>query len=234
MPPKDRLPDQIKIIIERWVKMGAPYPRTDGPGTVAKVGGPKYAKMDVGEAKLKWQFQPVVNPPVPAVKNAAWSAHPVDRFLMAKWEAKGLLPPLPADKRSLLRRATFDLTGLPPTPQEMTAFLADNTAYAFAKVVDRLLASPAYGERWGRHWLDVVRYSDTAGDSADYPVPEAHLYRDYVIESFNSDKPYDQFLKEQIAMIFCRRRARRSAGSTSSPRAISRLHGASACNPRWN
>ncbi len=199
MPPKDKLPDQIRIVIERWVKMGAPYPRTDAPGTLAKAGGPKYTRMDVGEAKTKWQFQPVTNPPVPVVKNAAWSAHPVDRFLMEKWEAKGLLPPPAADKRSLLRRATFDLTGLPPTPQEMSAFLADNSPYAFAKVVDRLLASPAYGERWGRHWLDVVRYSDTAGDSADYPVPEAHLYRDYVIDSFNADKPYNEFLKEQIA-----------------------------------
>src|SRR5262249_25867816 len=156
-------------------KMGAPYPRTDGPGA-AGANAPKYTKLDVGEAKKQWQYQPPQNPPVPTVKNAAWSAHPVDRFLMEKWEAKGLTPPLPADKRSLLRRASCDLTGLPPTPQEMSAFLADNSPGAFAKVVDRLLASPAYGERWGRHWLDVVRYADTGGDSADYPIPEAHLY----------------------------------------------------------
>ena len=99
----------------------------------------------------------------------------------------------------LIRRATFDLTGLPPTPEEVEAFLADGSSRAFAKVIDRLLASPRYGERWGRHWLDVARYADTAGDSADYPVPQAHRYRDYVIDAFNHDKPLDQFIREQLA-----------------------------------
>ena len=124
---------------------------------------------------------------------------PIDRFILAGLESKGLRPAPPADKRTLLRRVTFDLIGLPPTPQEIAAFLADDSPDAFANLVDRLLASPRYGERWGRHWLDVVRYADTAGDGADYPVREAYQYRDYVIQSFNDDLPYDQFLREQVA-----------------------------------
>ena len=111
----------------------------------------------------------------------------------------GLSPVALADKRVLIRRATFDLTGLPPTPEEIDAFLADDSPRAFEKVVDRLLASPAYGERWGRYWLDVAHYADTAGETADFPVPQAYRYRNYVIDSFNSDKPYDQFVREQIA-----------------------------------
>ncbi|MDB6149226.1 MAG: Planctomycete cytochrome [Chthoniobacter sp.] len=199
MPPKEKLPDQVRIILERWVKMGAPMPRTEAPAQVAKGEPPSSKMMDVAEAKKRWQFQPVVERPYPKVRNAAWSPHPIDLFLMAKWEQKQLVPALPADKRTLLRRATFDLTGLPPSPKEMSAFLADPSPTAFNRVVDRLLASPAYGERWGRHWLDVVRYADTGGDSADYPVPEAYKYRDYVIDAFNADKPYNAFLKEQLA-----------------------------------
>ena len=104
-----------------------------------------------------------------------------------------------ADKRTLIRRATFDLIGLPPTPAEVEAFLADHSPDAYPKLVDRLLASPRYGERWGRHWMDVAHYADTAGDNADYPLPESHLYRDYIIDAFNADKPYDQFVREQLA-----------------------------------
>ena len=135
----------------------------------------------------------------PEVADEAWPLGDVDRFILAKLEAQGMKPPPAADKRTLIRRATFDLTGLPPTPQEVDAFLADSSPDAFAKVVDRLLASPAYGERWGRHWLDVVRYADTSGCNGDFPAPEAWRYRNYVIDSFNSDKPYDQFLREQLA-----------------------------------
>jgi cytochrome c553 len=199
MPPKEPLSDQVRIVLERWVKMGAPFPRTDSPAVLAKGEQPKYKMMEVAEAKKKWQFQPVKEAPIAKPKNTAWSQHPVDLFLMAKWEQKKIVPAPPADKRALLRRATFDLTGLPPTPQETAAFLADKDQYAFNRVIERLLASPAYGERWGRHWLDVVRYADTGGDSADYPVPEAYKYRDYVIDAINADKPYTQFLKEQIA-----------------------------------
>ena len=146
-----------------------------------------------------WAFQPPKDPAPPEVKGAGWVRSPIDRFVLAGLEAKALAPAPPADKRTLLRRVTFDLTGLPPTPEEYAAFLADDSAATFATVVDRLLASPRYGERWGRHWLDVVRYADTAGDGADYPVREAYKYRDYVIDAFNSDTPYDAFLREQVA-----------------------------------
>jgi hypothetical protein len=164
----------------------------------ARAAAPK-APTPAEAAKSHWAFLPVTNPPAPQVKNPAWARNDIDRFILATLEAKGLSPAPPADKVALLRRATFDLTGLPPTPEEVDAFLADSSADAFAKVIDRLLASPHYGERWGRHWLDLVRYADTAGDSSDYPVPQAHLYRNWVIKAFNADKPYDQFLREQIA-----------------------------------
>ena len=157
------------------------------------------ARSLAAEPAAWWAFQAPRAQAVPAVKGAEWVKSPVDAFVLAKLEEKNLSPAAPADKRTLIRRATFDLTGLPPTPGEIHAFLADGSPDAFAKVVNRLLASPAYGERWGRHWLDVVRYADTAGDGADYPVREAYKYRDYVIRSFNADKPYDTFLREQIA-----------------------------------
>jgi hypothetical protein len=150
-------------------------------------------------ADQHWAFLPVRDPAPPQVKDAAWAKSPVDRFILAALEAKGLRPGPPADRRALLRRATFDLIGLPPTPAEVETFVNDPAPDAFAKVVERLLASPHYGERWGRHWLDVVRYADTAGETADYPVPEAYRYRNYVIAAFNRDLPYDRFLREQIA-----------------------------------
>jgi hypothetical protein len=149
--------------------------------------------------KTYWAFQPIRQPPVPTVKDTAWLLNDVDRFILSRLEARGLVPVEPADKPTLLRRATFDLTGLPPTPEEIAAFLADDSPAAFARVVDRLLASPAYGERWGRHWLDLVRYADSAGDNSDYPVPQLYRYRNWVIRAFNQDKPYDQFLREQVA-----------------------------------
>ncbi len=123
----------------------------------------------------------------------------IDRFVLAKLEEHGMKPAPAADKRALIRRATYDLTGLPPTPDEVDAFLADDSQDAFARVVDRLLDSPRYGERWGRHWLDVVRYADTAGDNSDYPVPQMHRYRDWVIDAFNRDLPYDEFVRDQLA-----------------------------------
>jgi len=169
----------------RWVNIGAPYPDLKtGPAAVAN---------------SHWSFQPIQNPPAPLVKNVSWPRTSIDAFILAKLEANGHQPAAPADKRTLIRRATFDLTGLPPTPEEIDAFLADPSPEAFATVVDRLLNSPHYGEQWGRHWLDVVRYADTAGDTADYPVPVAWRYRNYVIDAFNADKPYDQFIREQVA-----------------------------------
>ena len=150
-------------------------------------------------AAQHWSFQPLADPAPPPVRLRRWPRNDVDRFILAKIERAGLTPAFPADKRTLLRRASFDLTGLPPTPEETERFLRDTSPGAFERLVERLLASPRHGERWGRHWLDVVRYADTAGDNSDFPIPQARLYRDYVIAAFNRDKPYDQFLREQIA-----------------------------------
>ena len=152
-----------------------------------------------GTRTRHWAFQPLKSSTIPQVRNGSWPLGAIDSFVLRRLEEKGLTPAGPADKRSWLRRATYDLTGLPPAPSEIDAFLSDDSRESFARVVDRLLASPRYGEQWGRHWLDLARYADTSGDSADYPIPQAALYRDYVIASFNADKPYDQFLREQIA-----------------------------------
>lgn len=194
MPPKgNKLTDAQIADLVAWVKMGAPDPR--------KV---STAQKDYAEAgKKHWAWQPLQRPAVPAVKDAAWCRNPVDNFILAKLEEKNLKPNSSADKRTLIRRASFDLIGLPPTPDEVKAFLDDNSPDAFAKVVDRLLASPHYGERWGRHWLDVARYSDTKGQirrqREDPNYAYAWTYRDYVIRSLNEDKPYNQFIIEQLA-----------------------------------
>jgi Protein of unknown function (DUF1553)/Protein of unknown function (DUF1549) len=152
-----------------------------------------------GARARHWAFDPPGQPEVPAVRDQAWTRSPIDRFILAGLEARELRPARPADKRTLIRRATFDLTGLPPTPDELDAFLADQSSDAFARVVDRLLASPAYGERWGRHWLDVARYADSNGLDENVAHGNAWRYRDSVVASFNADKPFDQFLLEQIA-----------------------------------
>ena len=200
MPPKgDRLSDETIANIEAWIRSGAPDPR------VAPIGAKSMLAVDMEKAKKHWAFQTVVAPATPKVKDAKrWAQSPLDKFVLAKLEAKGLEPSPLADKRTLIRRAAYDLTGLPPTPQEVAEFLADKSPNAFAKVVDRLLASPHYGERWGRHWLDVARYADTTGDRVggarkDNRYPYAWTYRDYVIDAFNTDKPYDRFIIEQIA-----------------------------------
>lgn len=185
MPPeKDKAlrPDQVNDF-KKWITAGAEWPAT----------------TKAFEAKHHWAFEPIADVQIPTVKDQAWVKTSVDLFIKARQEAAGVSPAAPADKRTLIRRATFDLTGLPPTPEEIDAFLRDDSPNAFRVVVDRLLQSPAYGERWGRHWLDVVRYADTAGETADYPVPLAWRYRNYVIDAFNADKPYDEFLREQIA-----------------------------------
>src|SRR5438093_4061813 len=146
-----------------------------------------------------WAFQPVVRPSIPAVQNKSWPRTPIDFFILAKLEEKGLAPSPPADKATLLRRVTFDLHGLPPSPAELDAFLADASPDALAKVVDRLLASPRYGERWARHWLDLARFSESDGFEYDKMREHAWRYRDYVIRSLNEDKPYARFVAEQIA-----------------------------------
>mgnify|MGYP002623989559 FL=1 len=195
MPPRNRLSEaQISDLVQ-WVRNGAPFPSADEAGSVRAA----EAGIDLEEGRKHWAFAPIQTPAPPAVKNASWVSDPMDRFILAKLEAAGLSPAPMADKRTLLRRATFDLTGLPPTREEIAAFLADNSPQAFAKVVDRLLASPRYGERWGRHWLDLARYADSNGSDENKAYANAWRYRDYVINAFNSDKPYDRFLQEQIA-----------------------------------
>ena len=159
--------------------------------------GGALAEPSADEA-LHWAFQPVRSAD-PPTDTSGWATNPIDQFVLARLRAKGIEPVELADRRTLIIRAYFDLIGLPPTPADIDAFLADETGDAFAKLVDRLLASRHYGERWGRYWLDVVRYADTAGDNSDCPIPEMYRYRDYVIDAFNADKPYDEFLTEQLA-----------------------------------
>jgi hypothetical protein len=190
MPPAGKLPDNEIADIRAWIAMGAPRPKqsaaTPHPSAVAE--GRKY-----------WAFQPVKDYPPPRVKNESWARSPIDRFILAKLEEKGIRPAPPASKLTLLRRVTYDLIGLPPTPKEIADFLADRSQDAYAKVVDRLLASPQYGENWGRHWLDVARYADSTGMDEDHVYPYAWRYRDYVVKAFNNDLPYDRFVTEQVA-----------------------------------
>jgi hypothetical protein len=198
MPPRTKLAERDIARLVRWVEMGLPWPET----TVSQTG---VGDVFTEEQRRFWSFQQVKVVPPPAVRDQVWPHSDIDRHLLAALEARRLHPAPAADRRTLLRRATFDLTGLPPTPAEIDAFLADRAPDAFARVVDRLLASPAYGERWGRHWLDVVRYTDSfdarilsgAGNTMD--IPEAYRYRDWVVDAFNRDLPYDQFIINQIA-----------------------------------
>ena len=193
-PPKNgkskKLPDAVINDFREWIKMGAPYPQ----------GGAKSDATPAG-AKAHWAFVLPQEPAVPQVKHASWLKNTIDSFVVAKLEAQNLHPSDPADKRTLIRRATFDLIGLPPTEQEVQAFEADVAPDSFEKVVDRLLASPRYGERWGRYWLDVARYADTKGYvfEEERRYPYSYAYRDWVIRAFNQDLPYDQFLIQQIA-----------------------------------
>jgi len=195
MPPKDKkLPVEQIADLEAWVNMGAPDPRISS-------GVPQLT--EIAEARARhWAFQPVKKPALPKVKQGRWVQTPVDTFVLARLEQKNLSPTRPADRRTLIRRVSYDLIGLPPTPEEVEAFVNDKKPDAYARLVDRLLASPHYGERWGRHWLDVARYADTKGYLAggeERRYAFSYTYRDYVIRAFNEDKPYDQFLIEQIA-----------------------------------
>ncbi len=192
MPPgKTLAAGEIDALVE-WIKMGAPDPRTDDAPAVV-------SSYDWDKARQHWAFQAVNDPKPPRVAQAEWSQSAIDQFIKAKLDEKKLTPQPRASKVALIRRVTYDLIGLPPSPEEVDAFVKDASPRAFEKVVDRLLASQQYGEKWGRHWLDVVRYADTAGDNADFPVPSMFRYRNWVIAAFNRDEPYDQFVREQIA-----------------------------------
>ena len=196
MPPKGKLADAEIAVLTEWVKGGSPWP---DEGTIAKGASEKF---DVHvRAKAHWSFQPVRRPAVPELTGAAGASarNEIDRFLLAKLGQASLTYAPPAEKRALLRRVYFDLIGLPPSPAEIDSFLKDESPRAFEKVVDKLLASPSYGERWGRHWLDLVRYAETHGHEFDYEIPDAWRYRDYVIRALNADLPFDQFLTEHIA-----------------------------------
>jgi cytochrome c553 len=189
MPPKERLSPEVVADLEAWVKMGAPDPRAGGPVRPAKKVG-----MSVEEGRKFWAYRPLENPAPPAGQ----AANEIDRFLLAALEARGLRPAPEADRAILLRRLTYDLHGLPPTPEELDAFAADASPDAWEKVVDRLLASPRFGERWGRHWLDVARYAESL-TLRGFILKDAWRYRDYVVGAFNADVPFDRFVREQLA-----------------------------------
>ena len=193
MPPKRKLPERVITNFSEWIAMGAPDPR------VANGGNPVKSEIDLEEGRKFWSFIPPTKSQSPVVKNAAWPRGEIDQFVLAKLEEKNLTVTQDATKRELIRRIHFDLTGLPPTPGEISKFLNDQSEDAFEKVVDRLLRSPHFGEHWGRHWLDVARFSESNGMERNYTYPHAWRYRDYVIRSFNRDKPFKQFIREQIA-----------------------------------
>jgi mono/diheme cytochrome c family protein len=192
MPPKKpKLPEATIADFETWVNAGAPY---------SSAGDPQLsANSPMQQAREHWAFRPVQKVSPPQVADAAWVRNPIDSFILARLEARRWRPAPPADRAEWLRRVTFDVTGLPPSPEEIAAFESDPSPLAEEHVVDRLLASPRYGERWAQHWLDVVRYAETEGFEYDRHIPDAWRYRDYVIDSFNRDKPFDRFLVEQIA-----------------------------------
>ncbi|MCH8046250.1 MAG: PSD1 domain-containing protein [Planctomycetes bacterium] len=199
MPPKKKLSARQIADLTRWVKAGAPWPEAQGT-TEPSVASRAIQRPKITDEQRKfWAFRPVVDRTPPKLADESWATSPIDRFIGRALDAKGLKPAPPADKRTLLRRIYFDLIGLPPAPEEIEAYLADDSPKAFAKVVDRLLASEHYGERWARHWLDLVRYSETDGHVQDNLRPHAWKYRDWVIDALNDDLPYDRFIIEQIA-----------------------------------
>jgi hypothetical protein len=192
MPPKHKLPEHQIADLAKWVEMGVPDPRDGAKGSAKRV-------INVEQSRDFWSFRPLAKVPPPEVKNAAWVRTPVDRFILEKQEAAGVTPAAPVSREKLVRRAFFDLTGLPPSPAEVDEFLKDASPDAFAKLVDRLLASPRYGERWGRHWLDVVRYAESGGYEFDGYRNGAFHYRDWVIRAMNDDMSYRDFIRWQLA-----------------------------------
>ena len=192
MPPKAKLADAVVADFEAWVKMGAPDPRTGQAAAAAR------PAVDLAKGRAFWSFRPPKKSVPPTVKRADWPLGEIDQFILAAIEARGLAPVGDADRSRLLRRLSFALNGLPPSPEEIDAFLADHSPDAIAIAVDRLLASPRFGERRGRHWLDVARFAESSGKT-NFTYPQAWRYRDWVIASFNADKPYNQFVREQLA-----------------------------------
>jgi hypothetical protein len=200
MPPKGKLPDNVIADFVRWVEMGAPDPRAESPKAALAVAA---STIDWTKAREFWAFQKPERHPQPKVSAAEWVARPIDGFVLAKLDAAGLKPADEADRRTLIRRLTFDLTGLPPTPDDVDAFTADDSDEAYENLVDRLLATPQYGERWARLWLDVARYAEDqahiVGNNRELCYPNAYKYRDWVIASLNNDLPYDEFVRQQLA-----------------------------------
>jgi hypothetical protein len=200
MPPGKKLPDAAIETLRRWIEAGATF---DGFEKEAVSKGAEPAKLIerpiTPEERAFWAFQPPRRTKPPRMSHPGWNANPIDAFLSAKMKAKGIKPAPRADRRTLIRRAYLDLTGLPPAPDEVEAFVKDSSPGAWERLIDRLLASPHYGERWARHWLDLVRYADSGGFEFDVDRPEMWRYRDYVVKAFNDDKPYDQFIREQLA-----------------------------------
>jgi hypothetical protein len=212
MPPEEKLPDGVIADFERWIQLGAPDPREGKAGVVA-------AGIDVEAGRKFWAFQPPRRQSAPPVQDTAWPSSDIDRFILARLEGKNLRPNPDADKATLLRRLSIDLIGLPPTPRELADFVGDSTPDALERAVDRLLASPGFGERWGRHWLDLARYADSNGKDENLTFHEAFRYRDYVIQSVNQDKPFDRFLTERRPDAFTNSsRARREPHGHGLPR----------------
>ena len=195
MPPKKQLSAEQVADLTKWIQDGAAWPSAHVSVPIGQAANPQYESL----RKEHWSWQRLGDAKPPAVRRGGWARDSIDLFILARLEERGLEPVGDADKLTLIRRLSFDLTGLPPTPAEINAFVADNATDALEKVVDRLLASPAFGEKWGRHWLDVARYGESTGSSRNIPFPHAWRYRDYVINALNADKPYDQFIREQIA-----------------------------------
>ncbi len=191
MPAEEKLDEEVVLAFEQWIRLGAPDPR-DGTAPTAQ-------ELQYEERLKHWAFQPPKASPPPSVKQADWPHGKIDFFILARLEAEGLQPGVDANRATLVRRLYFDLIGLPPTPEEVDRFVEDPSANAVSRLVDRLLASPRFGERWGRHWLDVVRFAESSGKEFNFTYPHAWPYRDYVIDSFNRDKSYDLFVREQIA-----------------------------------
>ena len=210
MPPKGKLPAETIADFTKWIAMGAPDPR------IGKVDAANSGSWET--KKDYWSYRLVQAPKIPTVADAAWPSGDVDRLLLARLEAKGLKPAADADRATLLRRTTFALVGLPPTPAEIDEFTRDASPDAFVKVVDRLLESPQFGERWGRFWLDIARYADSTGGGRSRMFNEAWRNRDFVIRAFNADKPFERFLNEQLAGDLLEAKTPQERRSSSSRR----------------